>query len=79
LLEKLSNRWDEEREEQPEEDIAGVAVGGLDGDDWRSIRTIVLDESERIEEEQMARQEQCRQQDDEEHTRMRRGDDGWSS
>jgi hypothetical protein len=42
------NRWDEEREEQPEEDIAGVAVGGLDGDDARSIRTIVLVDSERI-------------------------------
>jgi hypothetical protein len=75
----LSNRWDEEREEQPEEDISSVAVGGLDGDDWRSIRTIVLDESERIEEEQKARHEQWRQQDDEEHTRVRRGDDGWSS
>jgi len=40
LLEKSTNRWDREREEQPEEDIAGVAVGGLDGDNMRSIRNM---------------------------------------
>ena len=47
----------------------------------KNIRTIVLDESERIEEEEeeMARHGQWQQWNDEEHTRMRRGDDGWSS
>ena len=73
MLEKSTNRWNGEWEEQPEEDIAGVAVGGLDGDDARINHTIVLHESERVEEEQpMARHEQQQQRDDEEHTRRMR-------